>query len=79
VRLSFGWGTHLTNDFRECATKPMPQLSAISLVCKVTHANGKPTVKLSDNIEKATGPADHIEHYRSVFGVDNIQRLEVVV
>lgn len=79
VRLSFGWGTHLTNDFSDCATVFNPRLKAISLVCKVRSANGKPTVKLSDNLQKATGPADEIERYRSVFGQDNMEKLEVIV
>jgi len=67
VRLSFGWGTHLTNDFRDCAPKTNNALRAISLVCKVTHAHGEPTVKLSDNYHKATGPSSSIEHYRKIF------------
>ena len=79
VRLSFGWGTHLTNDFSDCSTKPNLQLKAISLVCKVTHANGKRTVKLSDNFEKATGPDKEITHYRSVFGQDNMESQSVEV
>ena len=79
VRLSFGWGTHLTNDFSDCATKPNDMLKAISLVCKVTHANGKSTVKLSDNYQKATGPAAEIERYRKVFGQDNMSSLDVEV
>jgi len=79
VRLSFGWGTHLTNDFSDCATKPNSQLKAISLVCKVTHANGKQTVKLSDNYEKATGPKTEIERYRSVFGQNNMDTQSVLV
>ena len=72
VRLSFGWGTHLTNDFRDCAPRMNERLRAISLVCKVTGANGKPTVKLSDNLTKATGPAKEIERYKQVFGLENI-------
>ena len=79
VRLSFGWGTHLTNDFSDCATVENKQLKAISLVCKVTHANGKPTVKLSDNFDKATGPDHEIERYRSIFGLDNMERQDVIV
>jgi len=79
VRLSFGWGTHLTNDFRDCATEDNPQLQAISLVCKVTHANGRSTVKLSDNFDKATGPTEEIERYRSIFGLDNMEQQDVVV
>ncbi|HYD07970.1 MAG TPA: nicotinate phosphoribosyltransferase, partial [Reyranella sp.] len=34
VRMSFGWGTNLTNDFRGCAPEPLDGLDAISLVCK---------------------------------------------
>lgn len=79
VRLSFGWGTHLTNDFSDCATVENKQLKAISLVCKVTHANGKATVKLSDNFDKATGPEEEIERYRSIFGLDNMERQDVIV
>ena len=79
VRLSFGWGTHLTNDFRDCATSPNPALAAISLVCKVTHANGRPTVKLSDNPDKATGPADEIARYRELFGTEDMARQDVEV
>lgn len=66
-RVSFGWGTNLTNDFRGLV--PDGGLDAFSLVCKATHANGNPTVKLSDNPNKATGPKDEIERYKGVFGV----------
>jgi nicotinate phosphoribosyltransferase len=79
VRLSFGWGTLLTNDFRDCAPNHNTGLDAISLVCKVTSANYKPTVKLSDNFEKASGPAQLIEHYKNVFGVAEIRREKLVV
>jgi len=79
VRLSFGWGTHLTNDFSDCATIANDNLKAISLVCKVTHANGKATVKLSDNFGKATGPADEIERYRQIFGAANMSEQDVLV
>ena len=78
-RLSFGWGTHLTNDFRDCAPRMNEQLRAISLVCKVTEANGKPTVKLSDNFEKATGPQSEIERYKKLFGTQDIGRIDVEV
>jgi len=68
VRLSFGWGTNLTNDLAGCATDDRPRLEPISLVCKVTQANGRPTVKLSDNPVKATGTPEAIAHYLSLFG-----------
>ena len=56
MKLSFGWGTLLTNDFRGLA--PDDALAPFSLVCKAVSANGRPTVKLSDNPAKAIGPAD---------------------
>lgn len=68
VRMSFGWGTNLTNDFEDCAPTGNDGLKAISLVCKVTEANGRPAVKLSDNPAKATGDISEIERYLRIFG-----------
>ena len=66
-KLSFGWGTLLTNDFRGLA--PDDSLAPFSLVCKAVSAGGRPTVKLSDNPAKAIGPAAEIERYKRVFRV----------
>ena len=77
AKISFGWGTLLTNDFR--GLTPSDALAPFSLVCKAVSANGKPTVKLSDNPNKAMGPAEEIERYKRVFGVGEQERLEVVV
>jgi nicotinate phosphoribosyltransferase len=77
VRMSFGWGTNLTNDFEDCAPQFNDQLSAISLVCKVSRANGRPAVKLSDNPKKATGDPRQIRRYLEVFGAED--RIEQVV
>ncbi len=68
VRTSFGWGTNLTNDFKGCMPDGGDELDPISLVCKVTSANGRPAVKLSDNPEKATGAPDEIARYLRIFG-----------
>ncbi|KQT47521.1 nicotinate phosphoribosyltransferase [Aureimonas sp. Leaf454] len=68
VRMSFGWGTNLTNDFRGLSPDGGRALEPISLVCKVSEANGRPAVKLSDNPAKATGEPAEIERYRRVFG-----------
>ncbi|MEF2073063.1 nicotinate phosphoribosyltransferase [Consotaella aegiceratis] len=80
VRLSFGWGTNLTNDFRGVAPETAAaNLGAISVVCKVTEANGRPAVKLSDNPNKATGRASEIERYQRVFGKSEFAPREVLV
>jgi len=77
VKVSFGWGTLLTNDFRGLV--PGDALAPFSLVCKATSANGRPTVKLSDNPNKATGPAGEVARYKRVFGVGEQVAREVVV
>ncbi len=77
VKTSFGWGTMLTNDFRGLV--PGEGLAPFSLVCKAVAANGRPTVKLSDNPNKALGPATEVARYKKVFGVGQQQPLEVVV
>ena len=80
VRTSFGWGTNLTNDFRDCAPAAVVSaLLAISLVCKVTRANGRPAVKLSDNPLKATGDPAEVARYLRVFGSAGRVEHEVLV
>ncbi|BCH64644.1 nicotinate phosphoribosyltransferase [Agrobacterium vitis] len=68
VRMSFGWGTNLTNDFIGCAPHDIAGLKPISIVCKITEANGRPAVKLSDNPLKATGEPAEVERYLKFFG-----------
>lgn len=58
IQCSFGWGTNLTND---CGRKP------ISIVVKMTECNNKPTVKLSDDPGKVSGPPEEIEKYQRIF------------
>jgi nicotinate phosphoribosyltransferase len=77
VRVSFGWGTLLTNDFRGLV--PDDALKPFSLVCKAVKADGQPTVKLSDNPNKAMGPVDEIERYKRVFNLGEQSSQPVVV
>ncbi|MBC7132542.1 MAG: nicotinate phosphoribosyltransferase [Roseovarius sp.] len=77
VRTSFGWGTLLTNDFR--GLTPGDVLAPFSLVCKAVSADGRPTVKLSDNPLKAMGPEGEIARYRRVFDVGAQPEIDVVV
>jgi nicotinate phosphoribosyltransferase len=77
VRVSFGWGTMLTNDFRGLVSDD--RLAPFSMVCKAIEADGNPTVKLSDNPRKAMGPASEIARYKRIFGVGDQDEMEVVV
>jgi nicotinate phosphoribosyltransferase len=49
------------------------------MVCKAVSANGKPTVKLSDNPNKAMGPKSEIDRYKKVFGVGAQTKQDVLV
>src|ERR1700726_4581475 len=53
IRFSSGWGTFLTNDFRNCDPQGDGSFNPISLVCKLAEVEGRPAVKLSDNYGKA--------------------------
>lgn len=77
VTAYFGWGTLLTNDFR--GLTPDDALAPFSLVCKAVAANGRPTVKLSDNPNKAMGPQSEIDRYKRVFDVGDQTAQKVIV
>jgi nicotinate phosphoribosyltransferase len=78
IRFGAGWGTLLTNDFRECNPRGDNGFDPISLVCKLTEVDGHPAVKLSDNYEKALGLPEEIARYRRIFGTQGVARVPVV-
>lgn len=76
IRVSFGWGTHLTNDmgFDEWpdGNRGLKALSIVMKLVAVTLPDGTiiPTVKLSDNPSKATGPSSEIARILRKTGYD---------
>jgi len=72
IRFSAGWGTLLTNDFRNCNPQDGSGFDPVNLVCKLNDADGKPAVKLSDNFQKALGPPEEIARYQGVFGLAGV-------
>ncbi len=78
IRFSAGWGTLSTNDFRGCDPTGSSDFDPISLICKVSTAEGRPAVKLSDNYAKALGPPAEIERYRRVFGTKGLSNISVI-
>lgn len=79
VRMSFDWGTNLTNDFRDCDPDGAIGLEPISLVAKVIDVDGRPAVKLSDNPAKASGDPAALSRYRRVFGTDGMRHVATMV
>jgi nicotinate phosphoribosyltransferase len=78
IRFSAGWGTLLTNDFRDCDPSGSNDFDPISLISKVSTVEGRPAVKLSDNYAKALGPPVEIERYRRVFGTVGVSNIPVI-
>ncbi len=78
IKIAFGWGTLLTNDFQGCLPRK-PLFRPFSMVCKVVEANGRLAVKLSDNTQKATGVKEEIERYLKIFGNKDMDNVAVVV
>jgi nicotinate phosphoribosyltransferase len=78
IRVSAGWGTLLTNDFRGCNPNDGGGFDPIGLICKVSSVEGRPAVKLSDNYSKALGPPSEIQRYRRVFGTAGIANVPLV-
>jgi nicotinate phosphoribosyltransferase len=72
IRFSAGWGTLLTNDFRNCNPRGGDGFNPVGVVCKLSDVDGKPAVKLSDNYSKSLGDANEAERYRRVFGVAGV-------
>ena len=77
IRFSAGWGTLLTNDFRNCDPQSGDGFDPISLVCKLVEVDGRQAVKLSDNYRKAMGPPEEVERYRCLFGLEGIADIPV--
>lgn len=72
IRFSAGWGTLLTNDFRNCNPQGDTSFDPVSLVCKLNDADDRLAVKLSDNSQKTLGAPEDVKRYQQVFGVAGI-------
>jgi nicotinate phosphoribosyltransferase len=64
VKETFGLGTNATNDLG---------LDPLSLVIKLAEANGHGVVKLSDNLNKATGKPEDVKRFKRIFGYTNTE------
>jgi nicotinate phosphoribosyltransferase len=78
IKMSYGWGTNLTNDLFDSTWHGDRWYGPLSLVVKPVTANGHRLVKLSDNLAKATGTDDDVERYKHAAGYTKADYVETV-
>ena len=71
---SFGVGTFLTNDFvHRGAAREGSKSIALNIVIKIASVNGKPAIKISDNIGKNTGDEQEVRRVKEELGYQEKQ------
>ncbi|KAJ8072601.1 nicotinate phosphoribosyltransferase [Marasmius tenuissimus] len=68
-RSSFGIGTSLTNDFKKASSGGKEKSKALNIVIKLASVDGKPCVKISDELSKNTGDQTTAEEIKRIFGL----------
>lgn len=67
---SFGIGTSFTNDFRSVSSGGKEECRPLNIVIKLSSVNGKPCIKLSDDLTKTTGDKATIQHVKKLYNIE---------
>lgn len=74
---SFGIGTFLTNDFTKVSTGGKEKSKALNMVIKLASIEGKPCVKISDDLMKVSSTPSFLAlSTHTLFGSLNTRRAE---
>ncbi|KZT02905.1 nicotinate phosphoribosyltransferase [Laetiporus sulphureus 93-53] len=68
-KASFGIGTSFSNDFKSLSSGGAKVSKALNMVIKLASANGKPCVKISDELTKNTGDPETVQLVKTIFGL----------
>ncbi|KAH6913253.1 nicotinate phosphoribosyltransferase [Coprinopsis sp. MPI-PUGE-AT-0042] len=67
--LSYGIGTHFTNDFKSKTTGEKSK--ALNIVIKLKEVDHKPCIKLSDDLKKTTGQQSVVDEVLKLYDIPN--------
>jgi len=68
-KVSFGIGTFLTNDFRTASSGGKEKSKALNMVIKLSSVNGKPCIKISDDLTKNIGDEATVEYVKRLYNL----------
>ncbi|KAI9001524.1 nicotinate phosphoribosyltransferase [Trametes punicea] len=77
-KCAFGIGTSLSNDFKKVSSGGKEKSRALNMVIKLSSVDGKPTVKISDEITKNTGDPATVRLVKEIFGIPITDEDEVI-
>lgn len=67
---SFGIGTSLTNDFHSLSSGGKEKSKALNMVIKLNSVDGRPCVKISDELSKNTGDPETVKLVKATFNIN---------
>jgi len=65
----FGIGTFFTNDFKSLSSGGKEKSKALNIVIKIASINGRPCIKISDDLTKNTGDLETLLKVKDIFGL----------
>jgi len=68
-RVSFGIGTSLTNDYKLASSGGKEKSKALNMVIKLASVEGKPCIKISDDLTKTAGDQATVKHVKQLYNL----------